>query len=162
MTKIIDDVAKFNEEAGLLGNPMDTFAETAYILEEAMEGFEAVFNGAHEDGTPVVPGDPEWVTPRSWSLGLMNQILMGFEQRGLPLPAEVDEFDKAIDGVWFNLGKLLKMGLHPELIQEGFDIVAEANMAKIGGPKDEHGKQLKPEGWVAPETKLQAVLDKRN
>lgn len=32
-----------------------------------------------------------------------------------------------------------------------FNLVHEANMAKLGGLKDEHGKQLKPDGWVEPD-----------
>ena len=158
---IIDDIFHFNKEAGLLGKPMDTFHETAYILEEAMEGFEPAFNGQHKDGTPVVPGDKEWVTARAWSLSLMNQILQAFEQRNLSLPKEVSDFDKSIDGTWFNIGRLAKMGLSREQVREGFEAVYQANISKIGGPKDEHGKQLKPEGWVGPETKLQKILDKR-
>ena len=71
------------------------------------------------------------------------------------------EFDKAIDGIWFNVGKLAKMKLSREQVREGFEAVYDANMSKIGGPKDEHGKQLKPEGWVGPEVELQKILDKR-
>ena len=161
MYDIVDDVFHFNKEAKLLDKPMDTFAETAYVLEEAMEGFEAAFNGAHKDGTPVKPGDKEWVTPRAWSLGFMNQILQAFQQRNLDLPSEVEEFDKAIDGIWFNIGKLAKMNLTETQVRNGFNAVARANMTKIDGPKDEHGKQLKPEGWVGPEVELQKILDKR-
>lgn len=161
MHDIIDQVFHFNQEAGLLGGELDTFAETAYILEEAMEGFEGAFNGAHEDGTLIVPGDKEWITARQWSLSFMNQILQAFEQRGLPLPNEVAEFDKSIDGSWFNIGRLAKMGLSREQVKDGFDAVYMANIAKIGGPKDEHGKQLKPVGWTGPEDELQKILDKR-
>ena len=158
---IVDDVFTFNKEAGLLGKPMDSFLETAYVLEEGMEGFEAAFNSEHKDGTPVKPGDKEWVTARQWALGLMNQVHQAFEQRNLPLPSDVEEFDKAIDGIWFNIGKLAKMGLSREQVRAGFDSVFEANMAKIDGPKDELGKQLKPEGWEGPEDELQIILDER-
>jgi len=161
MFDIVDDVFHFNEEAGLLGKPMDSFLETAYVLEEGIEGFEAAFNGQHKDGTPIKPGDKEWVTARQWSLSFMNQIHQAFEQRKLEMPSEVSEFDKAIDGIWFNIGKLAKMNLSEYQVREGFAAVYRANIAKIGGPKDEHGKQLKPEGWKGPEATLQEILDKR-
>jgi predicted HAD superfamily Cof-like phosphohydrolase len=31
-----------------------------------------------------------------------------------------------------------------------FDEVHKTNMAKVGGPKNEFGKALKPEGWKPP------------
>ena len=161
MPDIIDDIFRFNIKAELLGKPMDSFAETAYVLEEGMEGFEAAFNGAHKDGTAIKPGDKEWVNARQWSLSLMNQVHQAFEQRNLPMPAEVEEFDKAIDGVWFNIGKLAKMGLSRDQVREGFEAVYQANISKVGGPKDEHGKQLKPKGWTGPESRLQEILDER-
>lgn len=161
MFDLIDSIYDFNEQAGLLGKPMDTFAETAYVLEEGIEGFEAAFNGQHKDGSMVVPGDKEWVTARSWSLGLMNQVHGAFEQRNLELPSEVSDFDKAIDGAWFNIGRLAKMGLSPDQVRAGFDVVYNANIKKVGAPKDAQGKQLKPEGWVGPEVGLQRILDER-
>ncbi len=157
----IKGIVEFNRGAGFIGKGMDSFKETAYILEEAIEGFEGAFNGQHENGTPVKPGDKTWVTARQWSLGLMNQIHQAFEQRGLPMPSEVEEFDKAIDGIVFNVGKLAKMGLTDAQITQGINVVNDANMAKLGAPKDEHGKQLKPEGWVGPEVELQKILDGR-
>ena len=67
---------------------MDSFMETAYILEEAVEGYEDVFNN---------PDDPEAVvvTARSWALGFLNQVKDAKEARELPMPLEVDELDKA-------------------------------------------------------------------
>lgn len=161
MSDPIKGIVKFNADAGLLSDGMDSFKETAYILEEAIEGFEAAFNGQHEDGADVVPGDKEWVSARQWSLSLMNQILQAFQQRDLEMMPEVAELDKAIDGIVFNVGKMAKMGLPPEDITEAINIVNDANMEKLGAPKDEHGKQLKPEGWVGPEVLLQEILDRR-
>lgn len=154
MCSLVEDIVEFNEKAGFLGSGMDSFKETAYILEEAIEGYEDVFN---------MPSDPEApvVTARVWAVSLLNQIKLAKEARGLPMPTEVEEFDKAIDGVFFNIGKLAKMNLSTAQIQEGFKVVSDANMSKLGAPLDELGKQLKPEGWVAPEAKLQAILDAR-
>ena len=153
-SKLVQDIYSFNEQAGLLGKGFDSFLETAYILEEAIEGYEDVFNMPEDPEAPVV-------TARGWALGFLNQVKEAKEQRNLPMPSEVDELDKAIDGVIFNIGKIAKMGLSPEQIDEVFAIVNNANVAKLGAPKDELGKQLKPEGWVGPETLLQEVLDRR-
>ena len=154
MPSLVQDIHDFNRQAGLLGKGMDSFLETALVLEEAIEGYEDVFNMPEDPEAPVV-------TARSWALGFLNQVKEAKEARGLPMPAEVDEADKAIDGVYFNIGKLAKMRLSPEQIDRMFGIVHSCNMAKLGGPKDELGKQLKPEGWVGPEDRLQKVLDER-
>jgi predicted HAD superfamily Cof-like phosphohydrolase len=152
--QIIKDIYDFNDKAGLLGNGMDSFLETAYILEEAIEGYEDVFNNPDDENAPVV-------TARDWALGFLNQVKEAKEQRGLPMPSEVAELDKAIDGVVFNIGKIAKMGLNPEQIARAFKVVHGCNMNKLSGPKDELGKQLKPEGWTGPEEELQKILDER-
>jgi len=154
-------VLDFNRDAGLLGKPMDSFAEAAYIFEEAMEGYELALNGADEKGNPITPESTKWVTARQWSLGLCNNLLEAFQSRGLHLPTEVEEFDKSLDAIFFHIGKLGKMRLTASQIAQGMDIVTAANNRKLGAPKDEHGKQLKPEGWKGPEELLQAVLDAR-
>ncbi len=161
MLNPIEAIVQFNQDAGLLENGMDSFIETAYTFEESLEGFEVAMNGAHEDGTPVAPGDKEWISPRQWSLSLMNQIHQAFEQRGLPMMEEVDELDKAIDLIVFSIGKMAKMGLSPTQIEEAIMVVAEVNKDKIGLPKDKHGKQLKPSGWTGPEKELQLILNER-
>lgn len=133
---------------------MDSFLETAYILEEAVEGYEDVFNN---------PDDPEApkVTARSWALGFLNQVKMAKENRNLPMPSEVVELDKAIDGILFNIGKIAKMGLTEEQAERAFKAVTTVNASKLGAPKDELGKQLKPDGWAGPEEELQKILDER-
>ena len=154
MPDLVQDIYDFNDKAGLLGKGMDSFLETAYILEEAIEGYEDVFNLPDDPDAPVV-------TARAWALGFLNQVKEAKENRGLPMPSEVDELDKAIDGVVFNIGKMAKMGLTVDQIKEAFSVVSNANMSKLDGPKDELGKQLKPEGWTGPEPELQKILDNR-
>jgi len=154
MNDLVQDIYDFNDKAGLLGKGMDSFVETAYILEEAVEGYEDVFN---------MPDDPDapTVTARDWALGFLNQVKEAKENRNLPMPSEVDELDKAIDGVVFNIGKMAKMGLSVAQIKEAFKVVSDCNMSKLGAPKDKLGKQLKPEGWTGPEPELQKILDER-
>lgn len=154
MTNLVQDIYDFNNKMGLLGKGMDSFMETAYILEEAVEGYEDVFNMPEDPNAPVV-------SARDWALGFLNQVKEAKEARNLPMPSEVEEADKAIDGAVFNIGKLAKMNLTPEQIERMFSIVSGCNMAKLDGPKDELGKQLKPEGWTGPEAELQKILDER-
>ena len=154
MSDLVQEIYDFNDKAGFLGNGMDSFLETAYILEEAIEGYEDVFNQPEDPKAPVV-------TARSWALGFLNQVKEAKELRNLPMPSDVDELDKAIDGVVFNIGKMAKMGLSVDQIKEAFHVVSNANMSKLGAPKDELGKQLKPEGWTGPEPELQKLLDNR-
>jgi len=158
---IIKDIYKFNKEAGLLEDEMDAFKELAYVFEESFEGFEGCYTGHDENGEFYKPGDPEYPTARQLGLSLANSIKDGMAMRGLDMPSEVAEFDKSIDAIWFHIGKLAKMKLTEDQVERGFKAVAECNMAKLSGPKDEHGKQLKPEGWTGPEEKLQAILDER-
>ena len=154
MSSLISDIYEFNEKAGLLGNGMDSFMETAYILEEAVEGYEDVFNMPEDPKAPVI-------SARDWAISFLNQVKDAKEARNLPMPTEVAELDKAIDGVVFNIGKMAKMGLSVEQIEEAFKVVSGCNMAKLDGPKDDLGKQLKPEGWTGPEEELQKILDNR-
>lgn len=154
MPSIVQGIYDFNDQAGLLGKGMDSFMETAFILEEAVEGYEDVFNQPENPNAPVV-------TARDWALGFLNQVKEAKDLRNLPMPSDVAEADKAIDGIIFNVGKLAKMELTVEQIERMINIVTVCNMAKLGGPKDKLGKQLKPEGWVGPEEQLQEVLNER-
>ena len=58
---------------------------------------------------------------------------------------------------------MTKLGLSPEQMRQALDTVANANLAKLSMPKDEHGKLMKPVDWeqYAPEKELQLILDKR-
>ena len=74
---------------------------------------------------------------------------------------DVDRLDKAIDAIVFAIGSIAKLGLSPAQITRAIDVVTEANLQKLSMPKDEHGKLMKPKGFVGPEAKLQAILDER-
>ena len=161
MSRLIDEIFTFNEKADLLGNGMDSFKELAYVLEESFEGFEGIYNTADLAGNPFKPGDPEYPTARQLGVSLANSLKDGLDIHDLPQLTDVQEFDKSIDAVVFHIGKLAKMGLTRRQVAEGFSVVAEANMAKVSAPKDSAGKQLKPDGWVGPEDKLQLILNER-
>jgi DNA-binding transcriptional ArsR family regulator len=158
---IVTDIYEFNKQAGLLDKEMDSFSELAYVFEEAFEGLEEAYNKMDENGERYKPDSQYYPTARQLGLSLANSIKDSFDRNGFTLPTEVQEFDKSIDAVVFHIGKLAKMGLTTEQIERGFKAVSNCNMNKLTGPKDEHGKQLKPEGWTGPEEELQKILDER-
>lgn len=71
----------------------------------------------------------------------------------------VEEYDALIDLLVFTVGTLVTSN-YP--LQEGWDAVMRANMQKQAGKtKRGHDNDLaKPEGWVGPELKLEAILER--
>lgn len=67
----------------------------------------------------------------------------------------VDIADAVVDSVYVNVGTALAFGIP---IEQVFEIVRQANMAKLGGPKREDGKQLKPPGWIPPEPQITDLI----
>lgn len=73
----------------------------------------------------------------------------------------VDQYDALLDLIVFAVGTLERHGFP---LQAGFEKVMEANMAKeLGQNGQKRGgfkrDLVKPEGWTAPEAKLQLILD---
>lgn len=73
-----------------------------------------------------------------------------------------DQVDAIMDGIYFQLGTLVEMGIvHPQAL---FNIIQNANMAKLhadGKPRYfADGKVMKPIGWVAPEALLKAEIQR--
>jgi len=58
--------------------------------------------------------------------------------------------DALADLIYVTLGTAITYGID---LRPVWDEVQRANMAKVGGPKREDGKQLKPEGWEPPNIK---------
>ena len=71
----------------------------------------------------------------------------------------VDLADAAFDLWYVVIGTLNQIGFTPSQMVDGLQIVQDANAQK-SGEKDANGKVTKPEGFVPPEVKLQALLDK--
>ncbi len=113
------------------------------------------------------------ITPRP--IGMMQQN--EFELSLTQLREEVDEmelaykegdFVKLLDGMidlnFFLLGVVYKHGVDEETFNKAFQAVYEANMEKKLGVKQ--GREgfggaadaVKPEGWVPPEDRIQAIL----
>ena len=140
----IDAIYQFNEQAGLLEQGYNDFSESAYQIEEALEGYE-IAQGftVHLD------------TPKEMSRTIVRA-------QGTFIGTDVDRLDKAIDAIVFAVGSIAKLGLTPPQIREAIEIVTTANLQKLSMPKDEFGKLTKPADFVGPEAKLQKLLDKRN
>ena len=140
----IDAIYQFNEQAGLLEQGYNDFSESAYQIEEALEGYE-IAQGftVHLD------------TPKEMSRTIVRA-------QGPFIGTDVDRLDKAIDAIVFAVGSIAKLGLTPPQIREAIEIVTTANLQKLSMPKDEFGKLTKPADFVGPETKLQELLDRRS
>ena len=139
----IDAIYQFNEQAGLLEQGYNDFSESAYQIEEALEGYEIAHGfTVHLD------------TPKEMSRTIVRA-------QGPFIGTDVDRLDKAIDAIVFAVGSIAKLGLTPPQIREAIEIVTTANLQKLSMPKDEFGKLTKPANFVGPETKLQELLDRR-
>ncbi len=71
-------------------------------------------------------------------------------------PDFVDTIDGLCDLLYVTLGSFDAFGLDAEPF---FLAVHDANMTKGGGPKDEHGKALKPDGFRSPQERIRVILD---
>ena len=137
----IDAIYQFNEQAGLLEQGYNDFSESAYQIEEALEGYEIAHGfTVHLD------------TPKEMSRTIVRA-------QGPFIGTDVDRLDKACDAVVFAIGSMTKLGLDHHAITKALNIVNDANKAKLGMSRDSEGKLLKPEGFVGPEVKLQELLD---
>jgi predicted HAD superfamily Cof-like phosphohydrolase len=152
MTNPIKEIYRFQKEAGLLDRGYDDFLESSFQIEEALEGFSNLQSLADIFQCSTKPKDLSRAIIRK-AIGDHDTEL-----------SDVDRLDKHLDGIVYHIGSLAKLGLSPQQIQLALLIVNQANLAKVGCPRDEHGKLLKPDNWeekYAPEPKLAELLAKR-
>lgn len=159
MENPIKQIYRFNQQAGLLDKGYDDFLESAFQVEEALEGFEL-------GSLCKVLNVPETFSPKDISRLLLNTLgpTKDDPYKEYPRLSNVDRLDKACDAVVFAVGSMAKLGLNPNQITRALNVVMTANNAKLQCPKDEYGKLTKPEDFdekYAPEPKLQAILDER-
>lgn len=158
----VQQIYDFNKQAGLLEKGYDDFLESSFQIEEALEGFEGLESLAIE----LTDEDDDLVeaTPKELSRKIVHIAQNGYhvdDSDKIPVP-DVDRLDKACDAVVFAIGSMAKLGLTPAQITEAMHIVTEANLQKLSNIKvDSNGKLLKDSNFIGPETKLQAILDKR-
>ena len=152
----VQQIYDFNKQAGLLDRGYDDFLESSFQIEEALEGFPKLQNLANiltdEESENRVRDD---ASPKNISRAIVQYVI------GNTPISDVDRLDKAIDAIVFAIGSIAKLGLNVEQIHRAIGAVTEANLQKLSMPKDEHGKLMKPKGFVGPEAKLQSILDER-
>lgn len=160
----VQQVYDFNSQAGLLDKPYNDFLESSFQIEEAIEGFhlETILQ-ILENSHPNYSQSPRYgnVTAKDVSRAIVTHCLEPIDGKEVGM-SDVDRLDKAIDAIVFALGSIYKLGLTPDQASRAISVVCEANLQKLSMPKDEHGKLMKPPGFVGPESKLQAILDERS
>lgn len=78
----------------------------------------------------------------------------------------IKQIDSCGDAIYFAIGGLYKMGLPESIIQEIFDeAIHRANMTKKKGvvasrAVDGAPDAVKPNGWIPPEERIAAILDR--
>lgn len=163
-------IFKFNKEAGLLDAGYNSLREPAFLIEEALEGFENLDLLADKLNMQSVyhPEAVEMYNPKEISRWIVSTAMTGngnykeSDWESTDELTDVEKLDKHLDAIVYSAGAIFKLGLSPQQLEQSLNIVMNANMKKLGAPKDSEGKQLKPENWeqYAPEPKLQAIIDK--
>ena len=150
-------IYNFNKEAGLLDKGYNDERECAFPIEEALEGLDDLQYGYDAIGMTPEAQINNQCTPKDISRYIIDMMTTS---TGDPIE-DVDRLDKHLDIIVFSLGSIYKLGLSPQEAMKALGIVAEANLQKLTVGQDSEGKQLKPEGFIPPEAKLQKILDER-
>lgn len=158
MENTVKAICQFNDKAGLSQRGFNDRLESSFLIEESLEGFDrldilADILSKNTLGVKVLSSSPKDISRAITAIAMSDECVV----------SDRDRFDKHIDAYVYTTGAMRKLKLTPQQIESGILIVNQANLKKLGAPKDEHGKLTKPEGWeqFAPEAKLQAILDKR-
>ena len=158
MENTVKAICQFNDKAGLSQRDFNDKLEASFLIEESLEGFDrldilAEILSKNTLGVKVLSSSPKDISRAITAIAMSDECVI----------SDKDRFDKHIDAYVYTTGAMRKLKLTPQQIEAGILIVNQANLKKLGAPKDEHGKLTKPEGWeqFAPEAKLQAILDKR-
>ncbi len=148
MQNIIEQVYDFNQQAGLLCLGYSDTLESAFQIEEALEGFSNLPTLADR-----LQADTQ--SPKD-----LSRIIVRLAS-GLDQISDVDRLDKACDAIVFAIGSMAKLGLTASQIEQALSIVTTANLQKLGMTKDAYGKLIKPSDFIGPEVLLQQLLDER-
>lgn len=144
MNRMQKDVAYFNEAVktprGDAPEMRATELRARLIAEEAAETVVAMLGCG--DGEAILQTAADKATKHTGS-GSCSE------------PDIVEAIDGLCDLLYVVFGAFDAFGVDAEPY---FQAVHEANMTKLGGPKDEHGKQLKPPGFVPPQDMIRALL----
>ena len=158
MENTVKAICQFNDKAGLSQRDFNDKLEASFLIEESLEGFDrldilAEILSKNTLGVKVLSSSPKDISRAITAIAMSDNCVV----------TDRDRFDKHIDAYVYTTGAMRKLKLTTQQIEAGILVVNQANLKKLGAPKDEHGKLTKPEGWeqFAPEAKLQAILDKR-
>lgn len=158
MENTVKAICQFNDKAGLSQKDFNDRLEASFLIEESLEGFDrldilAALLSKNTLGVEVKSSSPKDISRAITAIAMSDECVI----------SDKDRFDKHIDAYVYTTGAMRKLKLTPQQIEAGILLVNQANLKKLGAPKDEHGKLTKPKGWeqFAPEAKLQAILDKR-
>ena len=158
MENTVKAICQFNDKAGLSQRDFNDRLESSFLIEESLEGFDrldilADILSKNTLGVKVLSSSPKDISRAITAIAMSDECVV----------SDRDRFDKHIDAYVYTTGAMRKLKLTPQQIESGILLVNQANLKKLGAPRDEHGKLTKPEGWeqFAPEAKLQAILDKR-
>lgn len=150
MLNPIKEIVRFNQQAGLLETPYKDNLETAYQIEEAIEGFN-LQQLCDLLNYPMPPEKPAKHIARH----IVNSCVVEL--------SDLDRLDKACDAVIFAIGSMAKLRLNAQEIAQALNIVMRANFTKLENKQtDAQGKLLKPNNFVGPEEELQKLLNKRS
>lgn len=151
MNDPIKRIVQFNYDAGLIERGYDDFLESSFLIEEALEGFDDIeyLYNCQNASQPI--SDKE---EKDCSREIVRNA-------GVFTGTDVDRLDKACDAIVFAVGSMAKLRLTTDQITQALNIVMDANEAKIGCEKDEHGKLQKPANFPNPEPLLEEILKQR-
>lgn len=149
MLNPIKEICAWQIAAGNASRPYDDFLESAFQIEEALEGHDLYELNLFING-------PEY--SNEVNAKTLSRIIVEHCYTKEPIP-DVERLDKACDAIIFAIGSMQKLGLDHHGVTKALNIVNNANRAKLGAPRDAAGKLLKPDDFVGPEAELQKLLD---
>lgn len=158
MQNPIKRIVQFNKDAGLIEKGYSDSLESAFQIEEALEGFQdneilAKVLSRNDYGTEVKSSSPKDI----------SRAIISLASTECDEISDVDRLDKACDAVVYAIGSMAKLGLSAQDITQALNIVMDKNLEKLKNKKyDAEGKLLKDESFVGPEAQLQLLLDRRN
>lgn len=147
MLNAIKEICKWQVDAGNASKPYTDELESAFQIEEALEGFN--INQLAKE-----------IKAKESSPKEVSRCIVHIASVGHPEPiSDVERLDKACDSVVYAIGSMQKLGLDHHGITKALNIVNSANKQKLGADRDSAGKLGKPDNFVGPEAELQKLLD---
>lgn len=160
LDKIVELVSKFHRAFGHpVAEKIQPLERDRAVSRSVWTGEEALVEFVHQSSK----NEEEF-------LASYDKLIAGLEkakQKSLALPYPKNETemvigqcDALIDASYFIGGSFAEIGVQPQPL---FDIVQNANMAKLGPDgkpiiRESDGKIMKPEGWEPPEAKLEEEI----